>query len=259
MSRLEWGTSGQRFYEAGVDRGVLFINNLGIPWNGLKSVSENPTGGSPRPFYIDGIKYLNVAESEEFSATIEAFTAPPEFKQCDGELLMYPGLTLAQQPRKSFGLSYRTRIGNDVLHIDFAYKIHLVYNALASPSQRSRNSLGNSTEPLTLSWGITTTPPIVPGYKPTAHLTIDSRTTPPEVLITLEDILYGTDETVARLPSISEVMSIFAMANGDTLTVVDFGDGTFSMSGIEVTESSGEFTVVSSNISDNGDGTFTTT
>lgn len=209
MSRLVWGAAGQRFYEAGTDRGVLFVDNLGVVWNGLKSVTEAPSGGSPKPLYIDGIKYLNLAEAEEFQATLEAFSSPAEFALCDGEMSVYAGLSVTQQPRKSFGLSYRTRVGNDIDDLDYGYKIHIVYNALAAPAQRDRTTLGSTSDPLSLSWSITTTPPIVDGFRPTAHLVIDSRTSPPQALSALEDILYGTNETVSRLPSIQEVIDIF--------------------------------------------------
>lgn len=209
MSRLIWGTVAQRFYEAGVDRGVLFIDNLGYVWNGLKSVSEAPTGGAPKPVYIDGVKYMNLAEAEEFEATIEAFSAPFEFKQCDGETPVYAGLSLTQQPRKSFGLSYRTQLGNDVSDTDYGYKLHLVYNALAAPSQRSRTSLSSTTDPLTLSWPISTTPPAITGYKPTAHVVIDSRATSLEIMNEVEDIIYGSESTISRLPTISELITLF--------------------------------------------------
>lgn len=209
MTRLVWGTVGERYFEAGADRGVLFIDNVGFPWNGLKSVNEAPSGGEPKPFYIDGVKYLNVAAGEEYEATIEAFSAPPQFDACDGSQMIHAGLSLTQQPRKSFGLSYRTKIGNDVEGIDLGYKIHLVYNALAKPSTRSNNSIGSNTDPTTLSWDITTTPPTITGYRPTAHVVIDSRSTPSPTLAEVEDLIYGSSMTNAELPTIQELITLF--------------------------------------------------
>ena len=190
MARLTWGATGERFFEAGTDRGVLYLpGEAGIPWNGLKSVSESPDGGSPRPFYIDGYKYLNVASAEEFRATLDAFSSPAEFGVCDGTLGIHNGLFATQQPRKSFNLSYRTMVGNDISGVDHGYKIHLVYNALAEPAQRSHQTHGTSISPLGLSWAISTTPPRLTGLKPTAHLVIDSRYTPEKLLTEIEDIL----------------------------------------------------------------------
>jgi len=214
MTKLQWGAAGQRFYESGVDRGVLFVDNFGYAWNGLKAVKEDSSGGSPKPLYLDGIKYLNIAEAEEFTATIDAFSAPAEFGPCDGSLNMYAGLIATHQPRKPFGLSYRTKLGNDIDGLDHGYKIHLVYGALAGPSSRDRTSLGDSTDPISLSWPITTTPPVVSGIRPTAHLIIDSSTIDPYKLQTIEDLLYGTDLTASRLPTLAELIMIFAPTDG---------------------------------------------
>lgn len=209
MAVLVWGNVGERYYETGVDRGVLFpLTGDGVPWNGLVSVAEAPSGGEPRPYYLDGFKYLNLATSEEFAATIEAFSAPDEFDKCDGTASIHNGLFLTQQKRESFGLSYRTRIGNDVDGTDHGYKIHLVYNALASPSSRSNSTLNDSPSPITFSWGITTAPPTISGYKPSAHFVIDSRKTPAMLLRQVEDILYGSPTTSPRLPSVSELMTL---------------------------------------------------
>lgn len=210
MPRLNWSAIGQRFYEMGVDRGVLYVDSQpGVPWTGLISVSESPSGGEPKPYYVDGFKYLNVASSEEFAATIEAFSSPPEFDQCDGTRSIANGLFATQQPRKPFGFSYRTRIGNDVDGPRHAYKIHIVYNALAAPSSRNNQSMGSSIEPVGLSWSITTLPPSVLGLKPTAHFVVDSRKTPKNLLTTLEDILYGSASSAPRLPDAQELWDLF--------------------------------------------------
>lgn len=210
MPRLSWSATGERFYETGVDRGVLYVGtNPGVAWTGLTSVSESPSGGEPKAYYIDGIKYLNLSSAEEFEATVNAFNSPPEFGPCDGTVSIQNGLFVTQQPRKPFGLSYRTKVGNDIDGSDHAYKIHLVYNALAAPSERSNNTLGDSTEPNDLSWSITTRPPVVTGFKPTAHFLIDSRLTPQDILIEIEDILYGSDANSSRLPSAQELTDMF--------------------------------------------------
>lgn len=210
VPRLNWSAVGERFYEAGVDRGVLYVGELaGVPWPGLVSVSESPRGGEARPFYIDGFKYANVAASEEFEATISAFQSPPEFATCDGVSSVHNGLFATQQPRKPFGLSYRTKLGNDTEGVDFAYKIHLVYNALAAPSGRTNSTVGQQLQPNTLSWSITTLPPAISGLRPTAHFVIDSRNTPEALLADVEDILYGSEVSSARLPSVAELLGMF--------------------------------------------------
>lgn len=211
MSALVWGSFGERFFETGIDRGVLYPSlGPGIPWNGLTSVSESPNGGQPTPFYADGFKYLNLASAEEFVATIEAFSAPPEFAECDGTLGILNGLFITQQPRKQFGLSYRTRVGNDIDSTDHGYKLHLVYNALAAPSARDNRSLSNSPEAITLSWQITTLPPEISGYRPSAHFVVDSRQTPLELMSTVEGLLYGSDSNDPFLPSVSVLMELFS-------------------------------------------------
>lgn len=222
MPRLIWGTVGERYYEAGVDRGVLFIDSVGVPWNGLKSVAEAPSGGEPRPFYLDGIKYLNVAEAEEYIATINAFSAPTEFDLCDGNKMAYAGLLLTNQPKKSFGFTYRTQIGNDVDGTDFGYKIHIVYNALAVAADKNRVSLSNNIAPTDLSWAVTTTPPAISGFRPTAHIIIDSRTTPEVKLALIEDILYGSTISISRLPTPAELLEIFS---GDYVSFLEIAVG----------------------------------
>lgn len=211
MSRLTWGADSDRIYEAGVDRGVLYIaGQPGVPWNGLKSVVENPSGGSPEPYYLDGLKYANVATAEEFNATLEAYSSPIEFAPCDGSVQLASGLFATQQPRKSFGLSYRTKVGDGISGLGVGHKIHLVYNALAEPSSRANNSQGQSTTPLALSWSISTRPPVGIGYKPTAHLVIDTREISSILLAELEVILYGDEATVPSLPSQSDLIELLS-------------------------------------------------
>lgn len=205
MSRLTWGATGSRFYETGVDHGVLYVDDVGVAWSGLISVSESPSGGSAKPYYMDAIKYLNRSSAEEFEATLTAFYSPPEFDACDGASTLQPGFSAAQQRRKSFGLSYRTRIGNDLDESDHGYKIHLVYNALAAPA--SRDFVVNDAAPF--NWRLTTSPVPVPGASPSAHFTLDSTEVPSDILASLEEILYGNDDQDARLPMPDEILGIF--------------------------------------------------
>jgi hypothetical protein len=211
MPRLTWDASGERFFETGVDRGVFYRGDIpGVAWNGLVSVSESPTGAEAKPYYLDGIKILNVATAEEFEATLQAFSRPLEFGVCEGVAPVQNGLFAAQQPRQSFGLSYRTKIGNDQAGQDFAYKIHLVYNALAGSAERAFGTISQDVEPITLSWPISTLPPAMTGFKPTAHLIIDSRFTDPEVLAEVEDLLYGSPSNNPVLPPPNDLLVLFA-------------------------------------------------
>lgn len=229
MAQLTWDSIGERFYEVGVDRGVLFVDNVGYAWSGLVSIEEAPTGGDPQPFYIDGEKYLNLAAREEFEATINAYYSPEEFDQCDGVLAAAPGLFASQQRRKPFGLSYRSKIGNDMDGQDHAYKIHIVYNALVSPSQRTRATVNDNVDVPTLSWPVTTKPVPVPGMTRTAHFVIDSTEAGPSALSTLEDLLYGTISTVPSLPTVQDLIDIFT--SSEEFVVTDLGGGEFSISG----------------------------
>lgn len=210
MTKLVWDNVGERFYETGVDRGVLFIGSVGYAWNGLISISESPSGGEPQPYYVDGYKYVNVASSEEFEATIEAYSAPKEFGVCDGTKELYSGLYVAQQRRQPFGLSYRTKIGSDVDGTDHGYKLHVVYNAMASPSQRNNQTLKDTPEPTTFSWAIKTVPQKLTGVKPTSHVIIDSTRVDPADLAALEDILYGTSGVNSAFITISALVAMFA-------------------------------------------------
>lgn len=222
MAQLEWDKIGERFYETGVDHGVLYLQDAvgayvnGYAWNGLTNVTESPSGAESNPQYADNIKYINLLSAEEFGCTIEAFTSPEAFDQCDGTAIVY-GVRVGQQSRKSFGFSYRTLIGNDLVGTDFGYKIHLVYGATAAPSEKSNATINDSPEAAALSWEVTTTPAPVGTingqvYKPTASLVIDSTKVSEANLAALEAILYGTPGVDPRLPSPAEVISLFAGA-----------------------------------------------
>ena len=221
VTRLSWGAVGERYFETGVDRGALYVDGAeGVPWNGLVSVSESPTGGETTPFYLDGVKINRRFSSEEFEATLEAYTYPDEFGVCDGTQAVANGLFATQQRRKSFGLSYRSRVGNDIDGSDHGYKIHLVYKASAAPSPRNNATMGDTVQPFNFSWKITARPPKVRGFRRTAHFVIDSRETPKSVLAKIEDVLYGTETEPARLPSVPELIYIFESA---TATYFDAG------------------------------------
>lgn len=225
MPVLTWDGVGERLYETGIDRGVLYIPTNGIydkgyAWNGLVSVTESPSGAEATPQYADNIKYLNLVSAEEFGATIEAFTYPNEFAQCDGTAQPSAGISIGQQSRKTFGFSYRTKVGNDVDGADYGYKLHLVYGALAAPSEKAFNTVNDSPEAITFSWELTTTPVPVTGFKPTAILTIDSTKVPKANLEALEAALYGTAGSSARLPLPDEVVAIFAGAQTEVTPAV---------------------------------------
>lgn len=215
MPALVWDKSGERFYETGVDHGVLYPRDAqgeypkGVVWNGLTSVSESPSGAEANPQYADNMKYLNLVSAEEFSATVEAFTYPAEFAVCDGSAMPAPGVSIGQQPRKTFGLSYRTLVGNDIDATDHGYKLHLVYGALAAPSEKSYATVNDSPEAMTFSWELSTTAVPVTGHKATATLTIDSTKVSAEGLKALENALYGTDTEEAFLPMPDEVIAMF--------------------------------------------------
>lgn len=229
MAKLKWGAAGQRFFEAGVDRGVLYVEGKpGVPWNGLVSVNEKASGGEPKGYYLDGLKYLNKSEPEEFEASVSAYTYPLEFTECDGTKSISNGLYVTQQKRKTFGLAYRSLVGNDTRGEDHGYKIHLVYNALASPSDRGYSTLGDSIDPFNFTWKITTKPAIARGSKPASHFLIDSRETPALVMTQIEDILYGTDTKDPRLPSIPELFFIFNSFNSSVFDAGVVGDPYFS-------------------------------
>lgn len=211
--KLVWDKSGERFYETGVSNGVLYPRKegkytQGVVWNGLTAVNESPSGAEPTALYADNIKYLNLMSAEEFSASIEAYTYPDEFEACQGNEEIGDGITVGQQDHVPFGLSYKTLIGNDDDGNGHGYKLHLVYNCLAQPSEKSYATVNDSPEAITFSWEVSTTPEDVPGKKPTALITIDSRKTKPEVLKAIEDVLYGTENKEPMLPTPTELIEI---------------------------------------------------
>lgn len=218
MSKLVWDQTGERRYETGVKQGVLYLKDAqgaystGVAWNGLTAVSESPSGAEANPLYADDIKYLNLISAEEFGASIEAYTYPDEFAECDGSAELAPGVSIGQQKRKEFGLCYRTVLGNDVEGNDYGYKLHLIYGALAAPSERGYTSINDSPEAITLSWELTTTPVSVAGFKPTACLTIDSTKADKDKLAALEAILYGSENEEPRMPLPDEVATLMGSA-----------------------------------------------
>lgn len=234
MAKLNWGGPGEREFELGVDRGVLYPKvGSGIAWSGLISVSESDTGGDPTAFYLDGIKFQEIPKLEEYGATIEAFTYPDEFGRIDGSIAIANGLFATQQRRQQFGFSYRTKIGNDLNGMDHGYKIHLVYNALASPSERGNKSMSDSSDVVNFSWNITATPVFVAGAKPSAHFIIDSTDTEAGVLSAIEEALYGSSISEPRLPTPAELVDIYLDAVPElefTVTGPDL-NGVFTISG----------------------------
>lgn len=214
--KLEWDKSGEHLFETGVDRGVLYPQAAdgtypkGVAWNGLTSVSESPSGAEATALWADNIKYLNLYSAEEFGATIEAYTYPDEFAELDGSAEIAPGAMIGQQNRKAFGLCYRTVLGNDIQGNDYGYKLHIIYGAQASPSEKSYETINDSPDAITFSWELNTTPVPVTGHKPTASIVIDSTKCDPDKLADLEEILYGTagqGGADARLPLPAEVIA----------------------------------------------------
>ena len=218
MSKLVWDQTGERYYETGVKMGVLYPQSAsgtypkGVAWNGLTAVTESPSGAEATPLYADDTKYLNLYSAEEFGATIEAYTYPDEFAECDGSAEVATGVTIGQQKRKAFGLCYRTTIGNDTEGNDHGYKIHIIYGAMASPSEKAYATINDSPEAITFSWEVTTTPVSVSGFKPTASVTIDSTKVDEAKLKQLEAILYGDNGSSstadARLPLPDEIVTL---------------------------------------------------
>ena len=211
MPKLTWDNTGERIFETGVKQGVLYPiqsdgkYTKGVAWNGLTAVTESPSGAEATALYADDIKYLNLLSNEEFGATIEAYTYPDEFAECDGSAVLATGVMIGQQKRKIFGLCYRTTIGNDVEGNDYGYKPHLVYGCLAAPSEKSYSTINDNPDAITFSWEVSTTPVNVEGFKPTSQITIDSTKADPTKLAALEAILYGSAETEAKLPLPDEV------------------------------------------------------
>lgn len=217
MARLEWDKVGERFFEAGVSNGVLYpqvggVYPKGVAWNGLTAVTESPAGAELTDLWADNIKYASIRSAETFGATIEAYTYPDEFAECDGSAELADGVMVGQQKRKTFGFSYKTKIGSDTDGLDGdGYKLHLIYGASASPSEKSYSTINDSPDAITFSWEVTTVPVPVTGFKPTASITIDSTKVDASKLEALEDILYGKDgepASEARLPLPDEVKTL---------------------------------------------------
>ena len=213
MPKLIWDASGERLYETGVKQGVLYVMGSngygnGVAWNGLTAITESPSGAESTPLYADDIKYLDLRSTEEFGATIEAYTYPDEFAACDGSASLADGVSIGQQARKMFGLCYRTTVGNDTDGTDHGYKLHLIYGATAAPSEKAYETINDSPEAITFSWEITTTPVSVTGFKPTASITIDSTKADPTCLAALEAKLYGGENSEPTLPLPDEVKTL---------------------------------------------------
>lgn len=206
MAKIVWDETGKHFYETGVKNGVLYVIGedgtypKGVAWNGLTAVTESPSGAEATPLFADDIKYLNLISAEEFGATVEAYTYPDEFAECDGSAEIVPGVMIGQQNRKVFGMAYKTVLGNDILGNALGYKIHLIYGAQATPSEKAYTTINDSPEAITFSWELKTTPVSVNGFKPTANLVIDSTKVDKAKLSALEAVLFGSEEAEASLP-----------------------------------------------------------
>jgi hypothetical protein len=218
MAKLVWDQTGERIYETGVKQGVLFVQGkdgsygAGVAWNGLTAVTQSPSGAEATPLYADDIKYLNLMSAEEFGCSIECYTYPDEFAVCNGEAELVPGVTIGQQTRSTFGFSYRTAVGNDVMGSDYGYKIHLVYGCLASPSEKAYATINDSPEAITFSYEVTTTPVSIDGFKPAAHIEIDSTKVDPEKLKAFEAVLYGSESEESKLPMPNELAALLGAA-----------------------------------------------
>ena len=212
--KLSWDETGKRFYETGVKQGVLYVQDTdgsypnGVAWNGLTAVTESPSGAEATPLYADDIKYLNLMSVEEFGATIEAYTYPDEFAQCDGSAQIGKGVMAGQQKRKTFGLCYKTVLGNDVDGNAHGYKLHLIYGAMAAPSEKGYTTINDSPEAITFSWELTTTPVSVTGFEPTASIVIDSTKADKSALGELEEMLYGSESAAPKLPLPDEIVKL---------------------------------------------------
>ena len=217
MSKLIWDATGEKMYETGVDHGVLYVMEggvypKGVVWNGLTAVTESPSGAEATPLYADNIKYLNLLSAEEFGATIEAYMYPEEFEQCDGTAEVVKGMAIGQQSRKTFGMCYRTRIGNDVDNDSHGYKLHIIYGAVAAPSEKAYATVSDSPEAITFSWEVKTTPVTVTGHQPTATVVINSTKVSKEKMAALEAVLYGSESAEARLPMPDEIAELIGEA-----------------------------------------------
>lgn len=210
MTRLDWSTVSDRFFETGIDRGVLYVGDEpGVPWIGLTQVNHAPIGGAVKPRYLDGVKISNHAGPEQFSASLEAFMYPTAFEQCDGTARLQNGLRVKQQRRKAFNLCYRTKVGNAITGTEHAYKLHILYNLRASPSESGYQTLGEDTEPLQFSWDLTSRGEMVQNLRPVSHFEVDSRDVPAELMEILENLLYGDEETEPTLLSPGALIFLF--------------------------------------------------
>lgn len=208
MARIEWNKVGDRLFEVGVDRGVLYTPTAGVAWNGLVSVSDSPSGGEIKTYYLDGVKYQVLASPIEYSGSISAFTYPDEFMEYEGWSDLGNGLMMDGQNRETFNLSYRTRIGNDVESEKHGYKLHILYNAIATPTQKSFGTIGRGVTPSAFTWNLTTVPVIIPGYAPTSHIIIDSTKIKSDTLGAIEDLLYGTNTRAPVLPPLHQIIQL---------------------------------------------------
>ena len=218
MAELKWDNPGERYYETGVKNCILYIQDdegnypKGVAWNGITAITESPSGAESEPLYADDTKYLNLISNEEFGATIEAYTYPDEFAECDGTAELATGIKLGQQPRKQFGLCYLTTLGNDLKKNDYGYKLHLVYGCMAAPSEKGYATINDSPEAITFSWEVSTTPVEVPGFKPTAHIEIDSTKVKPEDLVKIKAKLWGSASEEPTLPLPHEIKTLITAA-----------------------------------------------
>lgn len=215
MSKIIFDNTGEKIYETGVDHCVLYVRDgntyqTGVAWNGITAINENPSGAEATPIYADNIKYLNIVSGEDFGATIEAYTYPDEFTECDGSAEIVEGVKIGQQTRKPFALCYRTLIGNDVAGTGHGYKLHFIYNAQAAVSAKNYKTINESPEAMSFSWEISTTPEVVEGFKPTATVTVDSTKVDSVKLKALEDKIYGSESSEPTMPTISEIVSLLS-------------------------------------------------
>lgn len=215
MSKIIFDNTGEKIYETGVDHCVLYVRDgnayqTGVAWNGITAINESPSGAEATPIYADNIKYLNIVSGEDFGATIEAYTYPDEFTECDGSAEIIEGVKIGQQTRKPFALCYRTLIGNDVAGTGHGYKLHFIYNAQAAVSAKNYKTINESPEAMSFSWEISTTPEVVEGFKPTATVTVDSTKVDAQKLKALEDKIYGTEDSEPTMPTISEIVSLLS-------------------------------------------------
>lgn len=263
MSRLAWDQVGERFFETGIDRGVLYPNKtgaIGVPWNGLISINETPTGGEAKPFYIDGYKFQNRSTPEEYAATVEAYTYPRAFEECQGVAPLGNGLFMTAQQKISFGLCYRTRLGNDVKGDSYGSKLHFVYNASVAPPDRNYQTTSNNPEANTFSWAVTTKPMITVGRRPTAHMIVDTSLMTPPLLASLEDLIYGKDGADPVLPTPTELISL--IVGWPVLYITDHGNGIFTASGpddVVRMATPRAFEINATTVVNNGDGSFDVT